>query len=328
MPAPHSDEPTDMTLPDRARASEGWFQVRSRVDPSLLVTPRRTQAVADDDDDGTGTYIFAQRTEWQPGARVLAPWEPAFRYVGTIIDLNGDDALIEYDDGGSGWVHVSAIMPFELQLDQQVMCRRERGPFYFAGKIVELRGGDVRVRYDDGAREWASALFLRFPCEGIGSGIKVVTPADWQGFYEQMSDGTRVWATWDAAELFAGSVTKVRGEKVHIVFDDGDEGWVLLVQLLPLAIPIGLRVLRPKRWSGEFVAGTVTGVEGARVLIRDDDDNEVWSPLAGVAVPCAPIGPNARATKTALRVTLTHVLWGGGALVGLGILLLMMTSCE
>jgi hypothetical protein len=307
--------------------SEGWFQIRTRVDPSLHVTPRR-QHSADDNDDGTGTYGLVQGADWQPGARVLAPWEPAFRYVGHIVDLNDDLALVEYEDGGSGWVNVRELRPFELRVDQAVMCRRERGPFYFAGKIVELRGNEVRVRYNDGDREWAGVAFLRFSCDAPGNGIQVVAPADWQGFYEQLVEGTRVWAPWNADTLFAGSVTKIKSDKVHIAFDDGDEGWVLLMQILPLAVPIGLRVFRPKTWSEDYVAGTITHVEGARVLVRDDEDFQSWAPLAKVAVPCAPIGPNARPTKVAFRWKAVYVLYLIGALIGLGILLLLMTSCD
>src|SRR5438067_1083380 len=41
---------------------------------------------------------------WKAGDRVLAPWEPTFLYVGTIAKIEDQQALIEFDDGDSGWV--------------------------------------------------------------------------------------------------------------------------------------------------------------------------------------------------------------------------------
>src|SRR5205814_1861000 len=87
-------------------------------------------------------------------------------------------------------------------------------------------------------------------------------------FFDNVQPGDRVWAPWKSGILFPGAVDRFQQNEVHIHFDDGDHGWVLLEQLLPLDVPVGLRVAA--RWKGGFnyFPGTIGEVQGDRVFVQ------------------------------------------------------------
>src|SRR5262249_42441072 len=113
--------------------------------------------------------------------------------------------------------------------------------------------------------------------------------------------GERVWAPWNAGMLYVGTVDDVRDREVHIRFDDGDCGWVNLEQILPLQIPVGLRLLGRWRMGTAYYPGTVDQVDGERIHILYDDGDKEWTKPAALALPCEPFGPGARPTRTAVR---------------------------
>ena len=81
MPSPDfplPDDFPDLTLPERAD--------KAHPAPSPSATPARPR--------------------WGVGDRVLAPWEPQFLYVGRVAQLQGNEALIEFEDGDAGWVQL------------------------------------------------------------------------------------------------------------------------------------------------------------------------------------------------------------------------------
>src|SRR5947209_19701088 len=107
MPAPENPKPDpipDMTLPER---SDKPLEAPKMPD---LTLPERAQPdghiekplpVWERSSPGQG--------RWKVGARVLAPWEPMFLYVGTIREIDKIKALIQFDDGDAGWVYVEQI---------------------------------------------------------------------------------------------------------------------------------------------------------------------------------------------------------------------------
>src|SRR5947209_5423525 len=88
-----------------------------------------------------------RRKAWQPGDRVLAPWEPTFLYAGTLERVEGRRALVRFDDGDAGWVELSFIEPLALQAGQRVMSRRRMGPHFFPGEVREVEGENVDVEF-------------------------------------------------------------------------------------------------------------------------------------------------------------------------------------
>jgi hypothetical protein len=136
---------------------------------------------------------------WRAGDRVLAPWEPMFLYAGTIEqikvdDARGDQALIDFDDGGAGWVFVYSICPREITTGQRVHCRRGNGPQYYPCEILDVDGDDVRVHFDEGGVEWTTVATLRFPCIENGPPAVPTRFAPWQKPPSTSGTGMPSWA--------------------------------------------------------------------------------------------------------------------------------------
>jgi len=294
------DDFPDLTLPEKA--------------PAVPVQP-------------TWQVVRTEEVRWKQGDRVLAPWEPQFLYAGTIAEIRGKQALIEFDDGDSGRVLVEQIRPLRLIAGQGVFSRRKMGPFHFPARLVECREDMVLVRFADGGdEEWITVAALRIPCEPRGPGAEPTQLASHLAFLEDLRRGDRVWAPWNAATLFAGTVNEIRDQEVHIHFDDGDRGWVRAEQLVPLTLSVGLVVLARWKMGSAYYPGTITEVDGERVHIYYDDGDKEWTKPAALALPCQPVGPDARPTFNAMR---WRSLGGWVLAIGAGILLaLLRTSCR
>lgn len=119
MPAPDfplPDDVPDLTIPER-----------QRPDPPL---------------------VPAGAAAWRVGDWVLAPWEPNHLYAGTVSELKGNAALIEFDDGDVGWVALDRLQ-----------------------KLAIERGQKVRLRFEsDQGEEWTVVAALRIPCSPHGPG--------------------------------------------------------------------------------------------------------------------------------------------------------------
>lgn len=198
MPSPNFPNPgniPDMSLGERKDAPSP-IQPISEVSPAPsppLAPPRSTP-------EDPNTYNVQPRPipldaklpagtpapeHWRGGDRVLAPWEPIFLYPGVIREIKedeakGDEALIEFDDGGEGWVFVYSLCPVEVKVGQQIQARRNNGPTYFGAEVLEVSGEDIRVRFDSGGTEWTSLSTLRFPCIENGPGALATKLAPWQ----------------------------------------------------------------------------------------------------------------------------------------------------
>ena len=229
----------------------------------------------------------AVRTDWKKGDRVFAPWEPTFLYAGTISKFAGDQALIEFDDGDSGWVDLAFVEPMSLQRGQRVLSRRRMGPTFYPGEIAEVNGENVRVRFDDGSDdERTTVAAVRVPCEARGQGARQVSIKSTQAFLEHLREGDRVWALWDPAQaLFVGVVTKMEERRAHIRFDDGDKAWVAFEHLMPFDPMVGMPVMGRWKMGQAFYPGTITDVKGERIHISYQDGDEEWTTPAALAIP-------------------------------------------
>jgi preprotein translocase subunit YajC len=225
---------------------------------------------------------------WRKGDRVLAPWEPQFLYAGRIARIEGARALIEFDDGDSGWVLVERIRELAIQRDQEVLCRKRMGPFHYPAVVRALRDDQVLVEFAAGGEdEWVTVGALRIPCTEVGPGATPTHIGSHLAFLEHLQRGDRIWAPWQGGALFVGSVDRIGDDKVHVRFDDGDQAWVRKEQIFPLVIPIGLRVMCRKRMGPAYHPGTVTDVDDDRVFIQYDDGGKEWTTPAALALPPA-----------------------------------------
>src|SRR5262249_14693214 len=131
---PDPDKVPDMSLGERSNKAPApippW-----EVPTSIQVQPEAGVAPAQESKPPP--------PRWQEGDWVLAPWEPMFLYPGTISqfkvdEARGDQALIEFDDGGAGWVFLYSICPREIESGQRVQCRRGNRAQYFPCKILDV----------------------------------------------------------------------------------------------------------------------------------------------------------------------------------------------
>jgi hypothetical protein len=217
---------------------------------------------------------------------------------GVIQEITGNQALIAFGDGDAGRVLLDQIRPLAVQVGQDVLSRRKMGPQHFPAKLVDRRGEQVCVNFSDNDEdEWTTLAALRIPCQPLGPAAVPVQVASHMAFAKNLRPGDRVWAPWQKGVLFAGTVDKLRDEEAHVHFDDGDAGWVHCVQLLPLEIPMGLRVVSSWKMKGQYRPGIVAEVDGERIHIHYDDGNKEWTKAAALALPLEPFGPDARPTR-------------------------------
>lgn len=237
--------------------------------------------------------------KWRVGDRVLAPWEPTFLYVGRIAQFDNQRALIEFEDGDAGWVELSRLQPLSVQRGQKVWSRRKMGAGFHAAEIVDLRGDQV-VGFTDQADEiWTTVAALRIPSQATGPGAVPTKMASHLAFQENLQPGDRVWAPWNRAMLYAGTVDEIKTGEVHVHFDDSDRGWVLIEQVFSLEIPVGLFVLARRKMGNQYFPGQVTQVNGDRIQIQFDAGGKEWTKPAALAVPVQPFGVDARPTRNA-----------------------------
>ncbi len=233
---------------------------------------------------------------WRVGDRVLAPWEPQFLYAGRVAQLDGNRALIQFDDGDAGWVVAEQILPLTIPKGQKVLSRKRMGQAFFPGEIREVRGDEVLVVFADGGEEWTRVGALRIPCQPRG-GATPTQVASHLAFLQHLQPGDRVSAPSAGDLLRVGSVHLIEERQAYIRFDDGSRSWVPLEQLVPLQIPVGLRVLGRWRMGRDFHPGTVAEVDGDRIYLRYDDGNVEWTTPAALALPTQSIDPSAHPAR-------------------------------
>jgi hypothetical protein len=98
---------------------------------------------------------------WQYGDRVLAPWDPPFYYPGTLTEVDGDKATVEFDDGDHIDIPVALMRPLDLKEGDPIYCRWKEGPSYFPARIEEMAEEEIFVKYDDGRAERTSVRYAR-----------------------------------------------------------------------------------------------------------------------------------------------------------------------
>jgi len=175
-----------------------------------------------------------------------------------------------------------------------MQCRRDRGAFFFPVTLEEVKGDEVRVRYGDDDEEWTLIAALRLPVDDEGPGAEQVDFGRGMASPKKLQAGDRVWAPWQADVLFpAIIVLRADTGEVHVRFADGSEAWVGDNQIMPLDIPVGLRVLCDRERDRTWKPATVLEVDGMQVQIRYDHGAIAWVNQSGLALPTIAAGPNA-----------------------------------
>lgn len=292
MPAPdNSDRFPDMSLPERTASP---------------AEPRVERSAA----EGAIAKGLPALQTWKVGGRVLAPWEPAFLYAGTIQSVERQRALIQFDDGDSGWVPLDLLREVSVKPGQKVFSRRKMGALFYAGEVAEVSGDEVRIRFESGVPdEWTRIAALRIPNDkNDGRGAEPIKVASNEVFLQSLRPGQRVWAPWNPDLLHVGVLDKLTDQEAHIRFEDGSQGWVQLVQLLPFDPVPGLMIFALV--DRQFLPAAVVQLSRDRVQVRLDNGTTPWIPFAALALPIQPVGPPARPTNAPASGP-TSSLWSG-----------------
>jgi hypothetical protein len=165
-----------------------------------------------------------------------------------------------------------------------VMTRRQMGPHFFPGVIREINGREILIECDDGQEEWGTLGSLRIRCEPVGEAVEVVAANSHFAFLDHLQTGDRVWAVWNNAAFFPGTVGELNDQQVHVQFDDGDQAWVFLADLLPLDIIPGMPVMCRRKTGPQFFPGTIADFEGERILVQFEDGSEEWTTVSSLAL--------------------------------------------
>ena len=92
------------------------------------------------------TLAFA----YDKGDRVLALWEDAYWYPGTVVAVAGNVLTIEFDDGDKATVDSERVNKLDWQAGDIVECRWPYNNKNYPGRFTKVNGENVRIVFDDG----------------------------------------------------------------------------------------------------------------------------------------------------------------------------------
>jgi DNA repair protein Crb2 Tudor domain len=97
------------------------------------------------------------------GDRVLAVWpaETGWWYPATVIGVDGDRALVQYDDGDRAPVTTDELRLLRLGTGARVFGRWQAGQSYYPGQVTQTTGNAIHIAYDDGDEEWTTVGLVR-----------------------------------------------------------------------------------------------------------------------------------------------------------------------
>jgi uncharacterized OB-fold protein len=148
------------------------------------------------------------------GARVMAVWKGATMYPGTIIQVYGGKARVQWDDGD---------LPLDVPLDQiavmteapaanvaslsvgtKVAAKWKDGHYWY-GSIGQISAHGYVIHYADGdVLEVAPANVIAVAAPG------------------SLQVGDHVIAVWQGAKMYPGVITRVDAYTATVQWDDGD----------------------------------------------------------------------------------------------------------
>jgi hypothetical protein len=271
-----SEDFPDFSLPERTdkpweyihrepRPSRPAWRQGDRVlapwEPNFLyagrvVEIRDNQALIEFDDGDAGWVLLEllRPLAVPTGQKVLCRRRMgASFFAAEIRQLRGDEVCVVFDEGPDEmWTSVAALrIPCQpagpgaaptriashlaflkhLQPGDRVWAPWNIGSL-FAGTVDRIEDTEVHVHFDDGDRGWVQ--------------LEQLAPLD-------IPIGLRVLGRWRmGAQFFPGIVTELKGDKIHIQYDDGDREWTRPAALMVLCQPFG-PAARPTRVATRWV---------------------------------------------------------------------------
>lgn len=154
---------------------EGRWKAGPQFFPGVVV--RREGAVLHvqyDDGDEEVTLvnlIRLHRDEWLPepnevvdlgaGDRILGRWFDGYWYPGVILNAEAKRVHLLFDDNDQAQMTWDRVRPLDLEIGQEVQCRRQGGRMFFKGRIARRKGERIFVQYEDNQEEWTSVRLVR-----------------------------------------------------------------------------------------------------------------------------------------------------------------------
>jgi hypothetical protein len=202
--------------------------------------------------------------DWKEGDRVFACWHDLYWYPGVVLTRNGGQLHIVLDNGNQALLGGDRVRPMELNIGDKVLARWKGGPEYYPGEITDRDGDVLHIRYEDDDEETTSVRLVRLQRDDW------FAPAD----PGEVQEGDRVLACWFDGHWYPGVVLTVEGVRVHVLYDDGDQGTVTPDKVRPLEIKVGDRIFCRFKGGPAYYPGEVTRKKGEVIHIRYDDGDE------------------------------------------------------
>jgi hypothetical protein len=180
------------------------------------------------------------------------------------VIFEDDDALLED----------AKIRPFSAQAHQRVVARLPLESEFRQATILECADDKVRVRFADGAEDWTSYAMVRLPAQQASGSAIVPAAGERSEPQAAWQTGDRVFAAWHDLFWYSGTVLDIRGEQVHVVFDQGNQALVVPERVRGLDLEAGERVFGRYKGGPEFFLGQVTDRKGEVVHVQYDDGDE------------------------------------------------------
>jgi len=224
---------------------------------------------------------------WASGDIVMAPGSQDCATLSKIVEIVGNKAFMHSAHGYEGWVFVRQIRPVGVEKGQDIKLYKMReggGHDIWEGVVLEVENERVRVKHDidfdnPGKKEWVPWRAIGVPCDPIGPAC---LPEEEFHFYEHLRPGVRVWAPWEYQYNYVGAVRKVKEHDVHIEFDSGNCGWVLMGQVFPFWLTLDQWI--ECRWKGtkQYGCGAILAIEEDRLHFRFENGGKQWVHLGDI----------------------------------------------
>jgi hypothetical protein len=100
---------------------------------------------------------------WNVGDRAFAYWDADdYFYPAAIVEIEGDDIYIRFDSGEEEWTNADYLEAFVVEVDDEVECMSAQDDQYYDVLVLDVKGEEVQVEFEDGTTEWNSLSRVRF----------------------------------------------------------------------------------------------------------------------------------------------------------------------
>jgi hypothetical protein len=198
------------------------------------------------------------------GDHVLICWHDLYWYPGVILAHDGEQYHVVFDDGNQGLVTADRLRPVTVAVGDRLWCRWRGGPEYYPGEITRKSGEVIDVQYDDGDEETTLLRLARLERD------------DWlpPGELGKLEEGDRVMGCWFDLNWYPGVIVSIRGKRLHVLFDDGDQATLIPARVKPMDLKRGDRVCCRRGGGPIYHPGEITRMSGERIRVRYDDGEE------------------------------------------------------